>query len=43
MIEVKTDGIFDLHEWNDIIEAASERGIDPIDLIRTAVLDDLHR
>ena len=35
--------LFTDEEWKDILEAASERGVIPFNLIREAVLSDLVR
>lgn len=35
--------IFSPVEWVDVLQAAAERGIDPIQLVKDAVADDLYR
>ena len=35
--------IFDVVEYADLLAAAAERGVHPVQLVRTVVLDDLHR
>ena len=41
--EPQHTALFNMNEWLDIVNAAEERGIDPYELVRRAVMDDVAR